>query len=141
MNTGERPAPEGAAVIRGPGAPKTVLVIEDEPKLRELIRHALEPGCRIRAAADGAEGLAKARAEVPDLILLDLVMPALDGLEVLAKLKADQRTSGIPVIIVSAKGESEMLEAGQRAGALDFLIKPFEIETLRAVVWKHLDWE
>ncbi|MBI4343442.1 MAG: response regulator [Candidatus Omnitrophica bacterium] len=118
-----------------------VLVIDDEPKIAELIATALSPSFEVTAAADGAEGLRQAQALQPNLILLDLVMPGMDGLTVLAKLKGDAQTSAIPVVIVSAKGETSVLREGQRTGAVDHLIKPFTIEALRRQVGRCLCWD
>ena len=118
-----------------------VLVIDDEPKIRELIQAALSPWFEVLLAANGAEGLERVQAHSPDLILLDMVMPGMDGLGVLAKLKGHQTTSVIPVVIVSAKGDTRMLAEGQGAGALDYLIKPFTVEELRQLVFRYLVWD
>src|SRR3989338_3727377 len=96
-----------------------VLVIEDEEAIRRVIGRVLEPLYEVHEAPDGPEGLKQARWVQPDLILLDLRMPGLDGLTVLAKLKADQRTATIPVVIVSGRGETDLLIEGQRMGAVD----------------------
>ena len=115
-----------------------ILVIDDEEKIRQLYRSALGSQYEVHEARDGREALLQVRAVKPDLILLDLRMPGMDGLAVLAKLKAHRRTSGIPVIIVSAKGETDSLLEGQRAGATDYLIKPFQIEELYTVIRRQL---
>ena len=115
-----------------------VLVIEDEEAIRTLIRRVLEPSYAVHESPDGADGLKQARWVVPDLILLDLRMPGLDGLTVLAKLKADRRTAPIPVVIVSGRGETDLLIEGQRMGAVDHVIKPFNVEDLREVVQRQL---
>lgn len=120
------------------GKPPRVLVVEDEEGVRKLISRALEPLCEVHLAVNGEEGLTRARVLKPDLMLLDLRMPGLDGLTVLAKLKGNRQTSGIPVIIVSALGDTTMLLDGQRAGAIDHLIKPFDMDHLRKVVQRHL---
>ena len=122
------------------GVRATVLVIEDEESIREFMRQALESVHDVMLAANGAEGLARAEREKPDLILLDLRMPGLDGLSVLSRLKAHQKTSGIPVVIVSGQGDTDALLEGQRAGAIDHIIKPFRVEDLYAVVQRQLSF-
>ena len=117
---------------------RTILVIEDEAKLRQLMQSALAADYEIATASNGSEGLLQVKAVQPDLILLDLRMPEMDGLEVLARLKENRKTGGIPVIIVSAKGESDSLFAGQRAGAVDYLIKPFQLEELTRVIQRQM---
>lgn len=113
-------------------------MIEDEEAIRRVIGRVLEPLYEIHEAPDGPEGLKQARWVQPDLILLDLRMPGLDGLTVLAKLKADQRTATIPVVIVSGRGETDLLIEGQRMGAVDHVIKPFDVEDLREVVRRQI---
>ena len=116
----------------------TILVIEDEAKIQQVIRKALEPHYQVYLASDGAEGLRQARTVNPDLILLDLRMPRMDGLSVLAKLKGHEETRAIPVVIVSAKGETESLLEGQRAGAIDYLIKPLNLQDLYGVIQRQV---
>ena len=118
--------------------PSRILVIEDEEAIRTLLKRTLEPLYKVFLAADGQEGIDKARIVEPHLILLDLHMPGMDGHAVLAKLKAHARTSAIPVVIVSVAGEADMLMECQRAGASDHLIKPFQIEDLHKVVLRQL---
>ena len=115
-----------------------ILVIEDEAGIRALIQRALEGSYEIRQAADGTEGVRLARWEKPDLILLDLRMPGISGIEVLAQLKGSKDTSGIPVVIVSGKGDTDALLDGQRAGAVDHIIKPFDVPDLFKVIRRHL---
>jgi DNA-binding response OmpR family regulator len=115
-----------------------ILVIEDEEGVRKFIKRALEPAYEVHLARDGQEGLRQVRWVKPGLILLDLRMPGLDGLTVLAKLKAHAETRMIPVVIVSVQGESETLMEAQRGGAVDQLIKPFSVEDLRGVVERQI---
>jgi len=115
-----------------------ILIIEDEPGICRLMQSVLEPAYTVHVANDGEQGLQQARWVKPDLILLDLRLPKMDGLSVLAKLKADRETNAIPVVIVSARGETDALIDGQRAGAVDHLIKPFEVTDLRHVVQRQL---
>ena len=114
-----------------------ILVIEDEAGIRRLIKKTLESDYEIHLAADGQEGLTQVQAVKPDLILLDIQMPGLDGLSVLRKLRADEATKSIPVVIVSVHGETQMMAESQRAGAVDHLIKPFHIDDLRKVVHRQ----
>ena len=115
-----------------------ILVIEDEEGIRKFIKRVLEPSLDVYLAENGEEGLKQVRRVKPDLILLDLRMPGLDGLTVLGRLKASQETSGIPVVIVSVDGEADMLLECQRAGAADHVIKPFDVEGLRKVIHRQL---
>lgn len=117
---------------------RKILVIEDEPKIRAFIRGALEPEFEIIEAGDGQDGVDQVRVNKPDVILLDLRLPRLDGLTVLARIKSSKATSAIPVIIISAKGHTGSLMDGQKAGAVDYLIKPFTIKQLRVVVCQQL---
>lgn len=110
-----------------------ILVIEDEPDLREGLQHNLElEGYLVDTAGDGREGLAKALDTEPDLILLDLMLPAMPGLEVLRSLRQDGRHT--PVIIVSAKGLDRDKVSGLELGADDYITKPFGLAELSARV-------
>ncbi|HEA84653.1 MAG TPA: response regulator [Candidatus Wildermuthbacteria bacterium] len=101
-----------------------VLVIEDDTFLRELIVQKLDQGgYDIAEAVDGEEGVKQAKAEKPDIILLDLILPGIDGFEVLRQLKEDETLSSIPVLILSNLGQKEDIEKGMKLGAKDFLIK------------------
>ena len=115
-----------------------VLAVDDEEGIRKYIARALEPSFKVLTAADGAEGLRQAAAEQPQLILLDIHLPGLDGLSVLARLKTSPQTSAIPVVIVSVAGQTDILLEAQQGGAVDHVIKPFTIEELRRVVQRNL---
>lgn len=107
---------------------KTILVVDDQPSVRELVSVTLEIGpYRILTAENGDEALELATNELPDLILLDIQMPGgtLDGLEVCRLVKADERTRGIYIILLTAKGQNWDREAGVDAGADDYFVKPF----------------
>jgi two-component system, OmpR family, phosphate regulon response regulator PhoB len=107
---------------------KTILVVDDQPSVRELVSVTLEIGpYRILTAENGDDALEMARNELPDLILLDIQMPGgtLDGLEVCRILKGDKHTSGIHIIMLTAKGQNWDREAGNEAGADDYFVKPF----------------
>lgn len=110
---------------------KKILFIEDEPELVELMQVRLTTsGYEMLSAYDGEEGLNKAQQERPDLILLDKIMPKMDGLEVCQRLKADPQTKNTPIIIISASGGKDLPERCLAAGADDFILKPFEAEEL-----------
>jgi two-component system, OmpR family, alkaline phosphatase synthesis response regulator PhoP len=116
-------------------AESTVLVIEDDHDIRELIRHHLaRDGYRVEEAADGPGGLSKARSGAFDLVLLDLMLPGMTGLEVCKSLKSDPQTAGIPVVMVTAKGEEADIVVGLELGADDYVIKPFSPKVLLARV-------
>ncbi|MBL7142297.1 MAG: response regulator [Candidatus Pacebacteria bacterium] len=103
---------------------KKILIIEDDKFLRDLIsQKLLKEGFDIAQAVDGEDGIKKIKEENPDLILLDLILPGIDGFEVLTQMKADQNLASIPVIILSNLGQKEDIEKGLKLGANDFLIK------------------
>lgn len=103
---------------------KKILIIEDDKFLRELIAKKLsQEGFETLEAIDGQEGLKKIKEVRPDLILLDLILPGMDGFEILAKIKEEVSLSSIPVIILSNLGQKEDIEKGLRLGAVDYLIK------------------
>ena len=105
-----------------------VLVIEDEPDIQTLIQMALEftGGYEVSVASDGPEGLESARGGRPDLILLDAMMPGMDGFEVCRRLKGDPATAAIPVVFLTAKAQASEIEEGLQLGAAGYLTKPFD---------------
>ncbi len=119
---------------------KKILIIEDDKFLKELISQKLsKEGYDISEAVDGEEGIKKIKEEKPDLVLLDLILPGIDGFEVLSRTKKDPSLSSIPVIILSNLGQKEDIDKGFKLGAVDYLIKahftPGEIiEKIRAVL-------
>jgi two-component system, OmpR family, alkaline phosphatase synthesis response regulator PhoP len=111
---------------------KTVLVVDDEPKIVDVVREYLEhAGFSVRTAGDGPAALERARALAPDLIVLDLGLPGLDGLDVARELR---RSSRVPVIILTARGEEVDRIIGLELGADDYLVKPFSPRELVARV-------
>jgi DNA-binding response OmpR family regulator len=103
---------------------KPILLVEDDKFLRELMVQKLaKEGYQVVEAVDGEEGVKKAKEGNPGLVLLDLILPGIDGFEVLTKIKADPLTSAIPVIILSNLGQREDVERGMNLGASDYLIK------------------
>jgi len=112
---------------------ENILVVEDEPDLQELIRFNLDrEGYRVSCTASGREALKLARENEPDLILLDVILPEMDGREVCRILKGDAKTRQIPIIMVTAMGEDTDIVAGLAIGADDYLPKPFSPKVLVA---------
>lgn len=106
--------------------PETILLIEDEADVADLVRYHLKKAkYRVLHALDGAEGLAMVHQERPDAVVLDIMLPRMNGFEVAKKLKSDPTTESIPVLILSAKGEAESRIKGLELGAEDYLPKPF----------------
>lgn len=107
-----------------PNSEKKILIIEDDKFLRKLVvRKLMSEGYDVSEAVDGEQGVKKAQTENPDLVLLDLILPGIDGFEVLARIKSDSNTNSIPVIILSNLGQREDIEKGFNLGAVDYLIK------------------
>jgi two-component system phosphate regulon response regulator PhoB len=114
---------------------KTVLVVDDEKDLVELISYDLKRnGYDVLAAYDGNAALDLARRELPDLIVLDLMLPGIDGTEVARRLKGDSRTAGVPIIMLTAKAEETDVVVGLTLGADDYVTKPFSKKILLARV-------
>jgi len=116
-----------------------ILVVDDEPLIVKLLaQHLQEEGFDVLTAIDGREGLMKARAEAPDLILLDLILPKLNGYEVCTMLKQDTRYQRIPIVMLTAKAHEKDERVGKECGADLYLRKPFQIppllEHLRAMI-------
>ncbi|WP_375772583.1 response regulator transcription factor [Archangium gephyra] len=108
-----------------------ILIIEDEQDLSGLVEYNLRAaGFEAEVAGTGASGLARARANTPDLVLLDLMLPDLAGSEVLRMLKSDTELRKVPVIIVSAKGQESDRVQGLELGADDYVVKPFSVREL-----------
>jgi len=104
---------------------KKILLVDDSNTILMMEKLILKKGpYELTMAGDGAEAVALAQAERPDLILMDVVMPKVDGFEACRRLRADPATKGIPVIMVTTRGEAENMELGFGAGANDYLTKP-----------------
>src|SRR5919199_4087229 len=115
--------------------PPRILAVDDTPENLDILRMRLEAhGYEVVTAADGEEGLARARALQPDLILLDIMMPKRDGISVLKELKQDETLPFVPVILVTAKADARDIVAGLDAGGDDYLTKPFDHAALLARV-------
>ena len=118
---------------------KKILVIEDQPQMRKKLVRILEmENFAPLEAADGRAGLTLARAQLPDLILCDVMMPEIDGYEVLRQLRADAATAAIPFIFLTARGDKTELRAGMNLGADDYLAKPVAIDDLLAAIAARL---
>jgi DNA-binding response OmpR family regulator len=116
-----------------------ILAVDDSPTILEMIKAILESGgYEVLTAVDGQEALAVARAERPDLILLDVMLPKLDGYRVCRLLKFDQNYRHIPIIMLTAKTEEQSMATGLRTGADQYLTKPVEPERLLASVAEEL---
>lgn len=114
-------------------AKERLLLIEDDKDIQELLRYNLsKEGYQIVQAFTGEEGLKAARGKSPDLIILDLMLPGMDGLEVCKLLKKEPKTEGIPVVMLTAKGEEPDVVAGLEIGAEDYILKPFSPKVLIA---------
>jgi DNA-binding response OmpR family regulator len=117
----------------------TVLVIDDDPVILELLRVNFEiEGLNVICAADGEEGFRRAKAERPDIVISDIMMPRRDGLQLLTDLKGDPTTQHLPVILLSAKAQKTEVKQGLDLGADDYITKPFDplelIDRLNAVM-------
>ena len=114
---------------------KNILVVEDDLDIRELISFNLQnEGHQVFEAKDGEAGIDKAREKLPDLILLDLMLPGIQGLDVCRIIKSDQETKETPIIMVTALGQEENIVKGLETGADDYITKPFSIKVLIARV-------
>jgi len=112
-----------------------ILIVDDEKDIVELVRYNLEKeGYKIIPAYNGEEALELIKRQLPHLIILDLMLPGIDGLEVCRILKKDSRTSNIPIIMLTAKGEEADIVAGLELGADDYVTKPFSVRQLIARV-------
>jgi len=110
---------------------KKVLVVEDEPDIRNLIAFALEyAGYKVLVSADGEDALRQADEELPDLILLDVKMPRMDGYEACQLLRAKHSTKDIPVVFLSARGQDSEIQRGLELGAEEYILKPFAPDEL-----------
>jgi two-component system alkaline phosphatase synthesis response regulator PhoP len=116
-----------------------ILIVDDEPDLVETLRFALElEGYNVLVAVNGEEGLNTARQEKPDLILLDLMLPKLDGYKVCRLLKFDERYKAIPILMLTAKTQDKDRILGKETGANEYLTKPFDMDELMAKIKSYL---
>jgi len=114
-------------------AKKTIIIVEDEEDIRELVRYNLaKEGYQVTGVKSGEEGLDAAINALPDLVILDIMLPGIDGLEVCRRLKNNSTTQDIPIIMLTAKGEESDIVAGLELGADDYIAKPFSPKVLIA---------
>lgn len=112
-----------------------VLLIEDEANIAEAIRFLLtRDGCQVEVISDGQLALQRLRGDLPDLVILDLMLPGASGLDILASLRSDPRGQGLPVLMLTAKGQERDRDAADRAGVSAFMAKPFANADMRAKV-------
>ena len=117
---------------------KKVLIIDDEKMNIMTMAHFLKPQYDVIVAIDGAAGLEAARKQLPDLILLDIIMPHMSGFDVIEKLKEAKDTSKIPVIFISGLNNSADEAKGLELGAVDYILKPFNQAVVKAKIKSHL---
>jgi len=116
-------------------AKEKILVVDDEEDILELLRFNLSrEGCEVFCASSGEEALRLVRSEIPDLMVLDLMLPGIDGLEVARRLKSDANTKHLPIVMLTAKGEEADIVTGLELGADDYVPKPFSPRILVARV-------
>ena len=126
-------------VISASVDPVTVLVIDDDPVILKLLKVNFEiEGFKVLSALDGREGLAQAKGQRPNVVISDIMMPGLDGLQVLSALKDDPDTEDLPVILLSARAQVADVQRGMELGADDYVTKPFDplelIDRVNAIV-------
>ncbi len=127
------------ALLTGSDEPRpTVLVVDDQPINIRILSQALSPGYQVLTATGGAQALQVCRSQRPDLVLLDVLMPGVDGHEVCRQLKADPLTQDIPVIFVTVQGDARQETLGLELGAVDFITKPVVVAVVRSRVRTHL---
>lgn len=123
------------AQTAGPSPPPSVLVVEDEQDIRELVSyHLFKEGYQVSGVASGEEALRTVQSQTPDLILLDLMLPGMDGLTLCRQLRADPKTASTLIVMLTAKGEEADVVAGLNLGAHDYVTKPFSPRVLMARV-------
>jgi len=116
-------------------AKETVLVVDDERDILELVKYNLDKeGYQVTVVATGEDALVATRTKLPDIVILDLMLPGVDGLEVCRRLKADPKTRSIPIVMLTAKGEEADVVTGLELGAADYVTKPFSPRVLTARV-------
>jgi CheY-like chemotaxis protein len=121
---------------------KSILLIDDEETIQEVVQVGIEieSGWQVAIASSGAEGIGLAESQQPDAILLDVMMPEMDGIDTLSQLKSNQKTSAIPVIFLTAKAQAEEKNQFQSLGVVDVITKPFNSMTLASQIAKILGW-
>ena len=121
--------------VEVPPRPRRILIVDDSAGNRSLVRAMLKAdGYELSDAADGASALQMIMERKPDLVLLDLMMPIVDGFTVIKRLRADVRTAGLPIIVLTAMAEAEAQVQSLELGADDYMAKPFDPKVLRSRV-------
>ena len=122
---------------------KQILLIDDEETIQEVVQAGIEieAGWQVAIASSGSEGINLAQTQKPDAILLDVMMPDMDGISTLSNLKADAQTCSIPVIFLTAKTQVAEKNQLQSLGVVDVITKPFNSMTLASQIAKILQWE
>lgn len=116
---------------------RTVLTVDDSKAIRDMVAFTLEPqGYRVIGAADGAEGLVRFKADSVNLVITDLNMPVMNGIEMIRRLRAEPRGAGVPIVMLTTETKPEMKAEGKAAGATGWINKPFDADTLVAVAKK-----
>jgi len=120
--------------------PKKILICDDEPHVRLALETRLKSqGYVVITAEDGGQGIEKAKSEAPDLILMDIMMPEVDGHEAIAALKKDEQTKDIPIIVLTARVEQKDYEKAQSKGVADYVTKPYNPVELIEKIKKELE--
>ena len=115
----------------------TVLTVDDSPSIRQMIKVTLEPaGHSVIEAGDGAQGLAKAQSNRPDLVITDLNMPTMNGMELIRALRKQPTLTGLPIVFLTTESSDALKQEAKSAGATGWITKPFKPEQLLAVVAK-----
>jgi DNA-binding response OmpR family regulator len=118
-----------------------ILVVDDEPEVVSLVHRRLErEGYLVSTALNGREGLIVAQKEKPNLILLDIIMPEVDGISMLRSLRMDKALGAIPVILLTARSDISSIDEGRKYGAEDYFIKPIEWDQLLKFIRKYIDF-
>jgi len=121
---------------------KRILIVDDEADIVESIKFSLElEGFECLEANDGEEALFKAKEERPDLILLDIMLPKINGYKVSRTLKFDDQYKDIPIIMLTARAQEKDIKIGETTGANEYITKPFDMEELLALITKYLKTE
>ena len=119
---------------------QNILVVEDEPALQDTLRYNLErAGYQVKVIGDGIQALESARIDPPDLILMDINLPGMSGLEVLRKIRSEPGISAAPVVAMTASASREEITEGIRAGFDTYLTKPFDVRQFMKVINEYLD--
>ena len=119
---------------------KKILVVDDHPQLVDLVRIRLESsGFEVITASDGQEGLARARTESPDLIILDVMLPKMNGYKICRLLKFDRKFKHIPIVMLSSRAKKSDAEVGLKMGANEYVFKPYNPKQLLEVIKRYVD--